>query len=229
MEDNHPLVETKSKFIFVGCGSSTGTPKLSCLRSDPVDCKICVEALQPGNLNRRRNPSILIQWKGKNILIDCGKTFRESILSTIVEHNVRKLDAVIITHGHADALLGMDDLREFTELNSDQPIPIYFRTQDLKTIQNVFPYLYDTAKATGSGFVSQLKFISFDESKPFYVLGLKITPLVVEHGPNNTALGFKFGRVVYLSDVSKILEKAKELIFQTENGSEKNGNRITYN
>jgi len=203
--------------IFVGSGSSTGTPRISCLLRHPVVCPVCQDSLQLGSKNRRRNPSILIRYKSKNILIDCGKTFRESMIACVTQYNITKLDAVIITHCHADAFLGLDDLREFTE--GKTVLPIYIRESDVPVISNAFPYLFDTSKATGSGFVSSLEFISFDQYKTFEVQGLTFTPLVVEHGPHNTALGFKFGDVVYISDVSKISEDVRKLA-KCENGAE---------
>lgn len=67
-------------------------------------------------------------------------------------------------------------------------------------------------QATGSGDVSQLNFITFDESKPFTVCGLTIQPLEVFHGSSYTCLGFKIGGLVYLSDVSHIPPQVEKLI-----------------
>jgi len=207
----------EDEIIFIGSGSSTGTPRISCLLQNPITCVVCKDSLQMGSKNRRRNPSILIRHKSKNILIDCGKTFRESMIACILQHKITKLDAVIITHCHADAFLGLDDLREFTE--GHHALPIYIRKSDIPVISNAFPYLFDTSKATGSGFVSTLNFISFDQNTPFEVLGLTFTPLVVEHGPHNTSLGYKFGDVLYISDVSMISEDVRKLA-KCENGAE---------
>jgi len=115
----------------------------------------------------------------------------------------------VITHSHADACLGLDDLREFTEKNT---VPVFIRRRDMQDISRIFPYLVDINKSTGSGYVSKITFQVFEENEPFDVLGLKLIPLVVEHGPNNTCLGFRFGNVAYVSDVSEIPNDTKKLL-----------------
>jgi ribonuclease BN (tRNA processing enzyme) len=140
----------------VGSGSSTGTPNLGCLANRR--CKACVDALTPGSRNRRRNPSLLIQHQGVNILIDCGKTFRESWVEMIEKHSVKDIHAIIISHAHADAFLGLDDVREVIGHNNKEPVTVYATEKDLAVIQTTFPYLVDKRKATGSGYVSSLLF-----------------------------------------------------------------------
>jgi len=191
-----------SRIIFIGSGTSMGTPVLGCLMKFPMDCEGCMDAIKSGSKNRRRNPSILIQYKmKKNILIDCGKTFREAIIACIIQYQVRHIDAVILTHDHADAILGLDDLREFTE---GRAIPVFIRDRDLPSVARMFPYLFDVNKATGSGYVSKIEFISFSEMNAFQVEGLEFLPLPVNHGPDYTSTAFLFGDVLYMSDVSGI-------------------------
>jgi len=182
---------------------------LICLMTDNIKCAACKDSFNPGSKNKRRNPSILIQHLGKNILIDCGKTFREGQIEMMLKHHYYTIDGLIITHSHADAVLGLDDLREWTEAN---PIPIFCRYQDFEYLKVIFPYLVDNTKATGSGYVSRLNFYPFDEKASFIVHGIKFTPLLLDHGPNNTALGFKFGSIVYLSDLNDIPETTRKLI-----------------
>jgi phosphoribosyl 1,2-cyclic phosphodiesterase len=98
-----------------------------------------------------------------------GKTFREAMIDVIDTHKITTLDAVVITHGHSDAFLGLDDLREFTEKTT---VPVFIRKADVPIISNCFPYLFDTRKATGSGYVSKINFTEFDENEPFDVLGM---------------------------------------------------------
>jgi phosphoribosyl 1,2-cyclic phosphodiesterase len=149
------------------------------------------------------------------------------MIDVINVHKITSLDAVVITHGHSDAFLGLDDLREFTEKDT---VPVFIRKSDVPIISNCFPYLFDTRKATGSGYVSKINFVEFDENEPFDVLGkvkevssvnlslgLKFTPLIVEHGPRNTALGFRIQDILYLSDLSGIPETTRPLL---EGGSE---------
>ncbi len=96
------------------------------------------------------------------------------------------------------------------------------RKSDVPTIQNCFPYLFDVSKvsrhffeftfqATGSGYVSSIEFTAFDESEAVLIEGLEFIPLVVEHGPSNTCLGYRFGDILYISDVSGIPDSTRQL------------------
>ena len=193
-----------TRMILVGSGSSSGTPSLTCLANDR--CKTCLDALRAGSKNRRRNPSLLIQHLGKNILIDAGKSFRESWVDVIELYKVSSLDAVVITHAHADAFFGLDDLREVIGRSKDsKPLPIYARAKDLEVIQRVFPYLLPENKSEAR-FVSKISFHVIPDKGAFEVCGLKMRGLPLPHGEDVTAMGFQFGGVVYMSDVSSIPE-----------------------
>ncbi|KAJ1340232.1 hypothetical protein BSLG_005118 [Batrachochytrium salamandrivorans] len=77
--------------------------------------------------NRRRNTSGMVRFmhsdgRMRNVVIDCGKTFYDSALSWFVEYRLRHIDAVILTHGHADAMMGLDDLRQWTIGNEERRI-----------------------------------------------------------------------------------------------------------
>lgn len=193
----------EASITFVGTGSSSGTPMMECLVKG--DCKTCEAAkTSPTNINRRGNPSLVINFSQKNILIDCGKSFKERMVQCMVKKIIPSIDGVIITHAHSDAYLGLDDLREWS--SKDHKIPIYLRTQDLKQVNEAFPYLVDIDKATSSGYTSLVEFIEVDPNKPFTVPGdLEVVPIEVVHG-SVTCMGFIFPQlgVVYISDVSKV-------------------------
>jgi len=181
-------------------------------------CEICKDALKEGSKNKRTSPSLLVRWGDKNILIDCGRSFKDSMLKLILEHQISSVDAVILTHGHLDAVSGLDDLRE---MKSTAAIPTYLDSSTHKTIFAMFPHLVDPSKVTSSGFVASLAchLITSDES--FQVHGLEFTPLQVVHG-SVSCLGFAFGDVVYISDVSLIPEevylKIEEMVKGIEGG-----------
>ncbi|KAI8915875.1 beta-lactamase-like protein [Gorgonomyces haynaldii] len=138
--------------------------------------------LPRSNKNRRRNTSGLLRVEIdgvlKNILIDCGKTFYESAMTWFTEYNIRRLDGVLLTHGHADAIMGMDDLRQFTI--GKQPVqdvvPIYLNQETLDVVSRAFPYLYNRQQATGGGEVAKLEFNLIEHGKPFNVSGIDIVP-----------------------------------------------------
>ncbi|KAJ4821640.1 Metallo-hydrolase/oxidoreductase superfamily protein [Rhynchospora pubera] len=181
--------------------SITPTPRPPPL---PLPLRVCSKATQPGNKNRRRNTSILIRHvtasATSNILVDAGK--------------LRRLDAVLITHSHADAIGGLDDLRDWT--NNVQPhIPIYVAQRDFEVMQKTHYYLVDTSVVLPGAAVSELQFNIIKE-EPFTVHNLKVTPLPVWHGPGYRSLGFRFGDVCYISDASEIPEETYELMYNCD-------------
>ncbi|KAL2343412.1 hypothetical protein Fmac_004697 [Flemingia macrophylla] len=128
----------ESAVIFLGTGSSGSVPSVRCLiePSDPP-CSVCAQSLSlPPHLNPnyRCNTSLLIQYYSqtdathKYILIDAGKTFREAVLRWFVFHHIPRLDSILLTHDHADAILGLDDIRSlqpFSPTNDIHPTPVY--------------------------------------------------------------------------------------------------------
>jgi len=196
------------------------------------ECEVCRDAVSrpiEDSPNYRGNPSLLIRYRtgfgesGKevNIAIDVGKTFHRAAITWFPRNDVRSLDAVLLTHGHADAVLGLDDVRSFQEfpkgelLRAHNDIPVYLDERTMKAVQQMFPYLTQKQVAPSADSkelfvprkVAQIDWQIIRPFVPFTVCGLEVTPVPVLHGDDYEALGFVFGsteRVVYLSDVSKI-------------------------
>ncbi|XP_030490623.2 putative hydrolase C777.06c isoform X1 [Cannabis sativa] len=212
------LPKDQSEIIFMGTGTSEGIPRVSCLTNPLKTCEVCSKAAEPGNKNRRLNTSILIRHATtsgiSNILIDAGKFFYHSALRWFPAYGLRTIDAVIITHSHADAIGGLDDLRDWT--NNVQPsIPIYVAQRDFEVMKKTHYYIVDTSVVTPGAAVSDLQFKIIDED-PFTVQGLKFTPLPVWHGRGYRSLGFRFGNICYISDVSEIPEETYPLLKDCE-------------
>ncbi|KAJ7963184.1 Metallo-hydrolase/oxidoreductase superfamily protein [Quillaja saponaria] len=208
------LPDDQSEIIFMGTGTSEGIPRVSCLTNPLKTCPVCSKATEPGNRNRRLNTSILIRYlnssRKSNILIDVGKFFYHSALRWFPAYGIRTIDAVIITHSHADAIGGLDDLRDWT--NNVQPnIPIYVAERDFEVMKKTHYYLVDTSVILPGAAVSELQFNIIPE-EPLNVHGLKVTPIPVWHGRGYRSLGFRFGNICYISDVSEIPEETYPLL-----------------
>ncbi|EPS68673.1 hypothetical protein M569_06095, partial [Genlisea aurea] len=198
------------EIIFLGTGTSEGIPRVSCLTNPHNTCTVCSKAALPGNRNRRLNTSLLLclpkPYGGKcNILIDAGKFFYHSALRWFPTYGIRTIDAVIITHSHADAIGGLDDLRDWT--NNIQPsIPIYTAQRDFEVMKKTHYYLVDTSGILPGAAVSTLQF-NIIRDEPFIVHDVEFTPLPVWHGRGYCSFGYRFGNVCYISDVSEIPEE----------------------
>ncbi|KAI8899410.1 beta-lactamase-like protein [Globomyces pollinis-pini] len=225
-----------SEIIFFGTGTSGCVPNIFCLTEDNPSCKVCLSTLaplpqEPGlapifSKNRRRNTSAMVRYlhsdgQTRNILIDAGKTFWASALTWCTNYKLRKLDAVILTHGHADAVMGLDDLRQWTSANVQDKVDVYCDASTLAVVSSAFPYMVDTKKATGSGEVAAVQFhlIERDENGdmiPFWLDELKVVPFEVEHGKALDkpyyALGYRFGDLTYISDTNSIPDRALDII-----------------
>lgn len=105
----------RCRFVIIGSGGSSSLPNLRHVLQKE-DCDVCQEAsVNPQSKNRRGNPCMLITVRGaepQHLLVDCGKTFEEAVRRHFGDLNIKGVNAVLLTHGHADAILGLDSLRE---------------------------------------------------------------------------------------------------------------------
>lgn len=228
-DDNRSFVK---EIIFVGTGTSGCVPNACCLtriqHNDLERCYVCEDAfLNPQSKNRRNNTGILLRISSPkhkkdrllNVLIDCGKTFHLQSILLCGHYQIRHLDAVILTHSHADAVFGLDDLRQWTLGGIVQDhVDIYLNHDTMALVKRAFPYLVDLKQASGGGDVSSLRYHFFekkssDPSGFFYdeieLFGIKIQPFDVEHGKYQgnpfMCLGFQIdNKITYMSDVSRI-------------------------
>jgi phosphoribosyl 1,2-cyclic phosphodiesterase len=108
------------ELIILGSGSSSGTPRPICFLDPDSKCEVCKDAVsgQPHeSKNWRGNPSMMVRathadGRVRNIQFDIGKTYQQAVITWFPIHDIPcKLDAVVLTHGHADAILGLDDIR----------------------------------------------------------------------------------------------------------------------
>ena len=180
------------KITVLGSGTSVGVPTVGC------HCDVCSSADPRDN---RLRPSILVSYDGHNVLIDTTPDFRTQALRARIEH----LDAVLFTHGHADHILGLDDVRPFN-FRQKGSIPIYAAPDTMGTIQRVFDYIFNGARKESN--VPRLEMRSIDGA-PFDLFGLEFQPIPVLHG-SQSIYGFRFGPAAYLTDHSDIPEASLE-------------------
>jgi len=184
------------KITVLGSGTSSGVPTIGC------SCEVC-RSTDPRDTRLR--PSILISSPGlfgsagRNIVIDTTPDFRAQVLRA----GIGRLDAIVYTHGHADHILGLDDVRPFNYHQGGR-IPIYASRPAFAIIERVFAYVFDNRERKTH--VPQLDVHVIDDA-PFDVLGLRFEPIPLTHG-KDTIFGFRFGNAAYLTDHSEVPESS---------------------
>jgi phosphoribosyl 1,2-cyclic phosphate phosphodiesterase len=182
------------QLTLLGVGSSAGTPVIGC------ECRTCVST-DPRNKRTRCSAAITLP-AGEVILIDTGPDLRLQAL----RENLRRVDAVLYTHTHADHLNGIDDLRSFCQINRKQ-IPLYGSLEHMDTIAARFGY---TLREPGDFW--DLPVLSANQvNATFLLFGVAITPIPIKHGRANI-LGYRIGNLAYLTDVSEIPEDSLALL-----------------
>jgi phosphoribosyl 1,2-cyclic phosphate phosphodiesterase len=179
---------------FLGTGTSHGVPMIGCT------CATCVSA---DPRDTRLRPSIYIQSAGARVLVDAGPDLRQQALV----HRISRVDAILFTHGHADHILGIDDVRRFNALMQG-PMPCYGDAATLADIRATFGYVFAPPAAKGGG-LPQLDLREI--SGPFTVADLDILPVPLFHG-DRPILGFRFGNVAYLTDCNRLADAAWEML-----------------
>jgi phosphoribosyl 1,2-cyclic phosphate phosphodiesterase len=197
----------KATLTVLGSGTSMGVPTVGC------DCAVCSSA-DPHD--RRLRPSIMIQWDdnhpnapnagtswtpGHTVLIDTTPDFREQ---AIREH-VRKIDAILYTHGHADHILGLDDVRplSFPRVTGGAKIPLYASDNTARVLRSVFRYIFEADYKYGGLAQVELRPLN----GPVSIFGATFTPLAVMHG-DMPIEAFRFGSAAYLTDFSSIPDES---------------------
>ncbi|CAE7731009.1 unnamed protein product [Symbiodinium pilosum] len=235
--------------IVLGSGVSTAVPQLSHIlhgRCDSANTAIrkdglavCQEAAEnAASKNRRLNVSLLVRYspadgsRVRHIMVDAGKTMRQAALAALPQYGVKSIDALLLTHGHADAILGMDDLRDLqvTEKVLDDegqhigyrladgagPMQIISNKMTLDRVREVFPYLHELPDLVRPGVLRRrIAYTEFHEvphdNAAIDIEGLPIKLFPVWHGGTYVSLGFAFGAegnsgypLVYISDIKEL-------------------------
>jgi phosphoribosyl 1,2-cyclic phosphate phosphodiesterase len=150
--------------------------------------------------NRRRRVSVLVEVDGTVILIDTSPDLREQLLDA----GVTRIDAVVLTHAHADHLHGIDDLRSVNRLMG-RAIPLYADAKTLAEISSRFGYVLKPVEEPGRFYKPTL--IPHEIVGPFEVYGISIVPFTQDHGFSIT-LGLRIGGFAYSTDVTELDDNA---------------------
>ena len=179
-----------------------GVPTLGCT------CAVCIDAHRPGSLNRRTRPSVLVSYDDRRVLIDTGPDFH----AQAVRENLPCLDSVLYTHGHADHILGMDDLRP---LSFGQPggLPLYADESTAAVLERVFEYTFRKVDRYPTSARVTIHRLPADPAEPATIdlFGARFTRVPVQHG-RNTIAGYRFGSAAYLTDMNDIPESSFPLL-----------------
>jgi phosphoribosyl 1,2-cyclic phosphate phosphodiesterase len=170
-----------------------GVPTLAC------HCPVC-QSSDPHD--QRTRPSVLLSYSGRNVVIDTTPDFRGQALRARID----RLDAVLFTHGHADHIMGLDDVRPYN-LKQKSAVPVYASSDTLVVLQRQFAYIFEEALPGSTPPLIELRAID----GPFNLFGMRVVPVPAMHG-TQPVLGFRFGNFAYLTDFSTVPESSKTLL-----------------
>ncbi len=184
------------KITVLGSGAAAGVPMISAGwgNCDPAEPR-----------NRRRRPSILVEEGDQTILVDTSPDLREQLLGA----NVRRLDAVLYTHAHADHLHGIDDLREVNRAMGAS-IDVYGTAEMLDDIRARFGYVFEPLDPKVMP-IFKPWLIPHLLAGPFRLGSLEVVPFDQDHGYCRTT-GYRFGRAAYSTDVVALPEDSLALL-----------------
>ncbi|MBS1820140.1 MAG: MBL fold metallo-hydrolase [Acidobacteria bacterium] len=187
---------------MLGTGTSHGVPMIGCA------CATCHSA---DPRDRRTRPSILIERVGqpeddrgvRSILVDTSTDLRMQALT----HGVRRVDAILFTHSHADHIFGLDEVRRFNAIQ-DAAIPAYADERTARDLRRAFAYIFDPHTPQGGG-IPQISLSTI--GGPFCLGRCEVVPVPVLHG-KRPILGYRVGPFAYLTDCSAIPDASWPLL-----------------
>jgi len=156
------------ELVFLGTGTSAGVPMIGC------DCEVC-HSTDPRD--RRSRASVLVRYGDRQCLIDTSPEMRQQA----VTQGLRRLDAVLYTHAHADHILGLDDLRRFNAV-MNAPLDVYAEPNVLERLRIMFQYVFEPQRNVNPSFVATLIAHPITAGEPFALHGAAWTPLRLMHG-----------------------------------------------
>lgn len=173
------------RLTILGAGASHGTPVIGC------DCETCTS---PDPRNHRTRASALVEIGERAFLIDTGPELRIQAL----RERLKRIDAVLYTHYHADHVHGIDDLKAFNAALGG-PLPCYGNEETNENLRERFSYAF--VGTPWVGLIPHLVFTTVEST--FELLGVPLTPIELQHGRIRSC-GWRIGGLAYLTDASAI-------------------------
>jgi phosphoribosyl 1,2-cyclic phosphate phosphodiesterase len=181
--------------LFLGTGTSAGIPMIGC------DCPVCTSA---DPRDRRTRVSVVVSYDGHHVLVDTAPELRLQCVAS----GVKRVDAVVFTHAHADHVMGLDDVRRFNAIKGG-PLDVWADAKTHETLQRCFGYAFKAPEPELKLFRPHLNPRTIEG--PFDVMGRTWTPVTLQHG-TTPVLGFRIGDLAYCTDTNEIPPASMELL-----------------
>lgn len=177
------------KVTFLGTGTSQGIPFIGC------PCPVCTSENKKDN---RLRTAVWVETPEASIVIDSGPDFRYQMLRA----RVKKLDAIIFTHGHKDHIAGLDDIRPYNFF-THKPVAVYATEETQESLRREFSYIFSEHRYPG---IPQVEMNTINAAETFSINGLNITPISVLHYKLEV-LGFRIEDFTYITDANYIADR----------------------
>lgn len=195
--ESPPGVSTSPQLVLLGTGTSNGVPMIGC------HCEVCES---PDPRNKRTRSGVAVSAPEGTIVIDTSPELRLQL----VRERIDMVHAAIFTHGHADHIFGLDDLR-LCQYRLKRPITLYCEEPTEQRIRASYDYAFQMPDPTAHELATPYFLTERIGPEPFQLLGLWIRPIRLLHG-RLPVLGFRIGDVAFCTDVNRIPDESWPLL-----------------